>query len=67
MLCLAMFQNEAMNEVLEANREEAKRIADLLQTCRGTHSFTRQLRALLNRVEGFIEHVGVSQVISACR
>lgn len=53
-----------MSEVLEENREEARKLADLLVTCSGSHSFTHQLKALLTRVDHFLQHVGVREEAS---
>lgn len=51
-----------MNDVVEEKRAETNKMAELLLTCSGTHSFTRQLKALLIRVDKFLESVGVSMM-----
>ena len=48
-----------MSAALEESKEEARKIKDLLETCSGTHSFMHQLKALLARVDRFLQTSGV--------
>ncbi len=49
-----------MGVALEASREEVEKMKNLLLLCRGTHSFSQQLKTLLARVDQFLEHVEVT-------